>query len=101
MKIKQHRAIPKNNILKGVTVSKTATRKYFASILYEYELDIKEVQPKTFLGLDFSMKELFVSSDEKSAEYPRHYRQSLYKLKREQKNYLCVKREVKIVTNKE
>ena len=96
VKIKQHRAIPKDYILKAVTVSKTATGKYFASILYEYEyeyeLDIKQVQPEIFLGLDFSMKELFVSSDKKSAGYPRYYRQSLEKLKREQRKLsLCQK----------
>ncbi len=92
VKIKQHRTIPKDYILKAVTVSKTATGKYFASILYDYELDIKLVQPKIFLGLDFSMKELFVSSNGKSAEYPRYYRQSLDKLKREQRKLsLCQK----------
>ena len=92
VKIKQHRAICKDYILKAVTVSKTATGKYFASILYEYEVDIKLVQPKTFLGLDFSMKELFVSSDGISAGYPRCYRQSLDKLKREQRKLsLCQK----------
>lgn len=92
VKIKQHRSIPKNYKLKAVTVSKTATGKYFASILYEYEVDVKKVQPKTFLGLDFSMKELYVSSDGISAEYPRYYRQSLDQLKREQRKLsLCQK----------
>ena len=62
VKIKQHRAIPEDYKLKSVTVSKTPTGKYFASILYEYEMDIKTVQPKTFLGLDFSMKELFAQA---------------------------------------
>lgn len=90
VKIKQHRPIPKDYKFKAVTVSKTATGKYFASILYEYGVDIKTVQPKTFLGLDFSMKELYVSSDGISAEYPRYYRQSLDQLKREQKKLsLC------------
>ncbi|GAU78224.1 mobile element protein [Fusibacter sp. 3D3] len=92
MKIKQHRAIPKEYKLKAVTVSQTATGKYFASILYEYEVTIETVQPKTFLGLDFSMKALFLSSDGISAEYPRYYRQSLEQLKREQKKLsLCQK----------
>ena len=85
VKIKQHRVIPEDYKLKSVTVSQTSTGKYFASILFEYEKEIKTVQPKIFLGLDYSMKELFVSSDEKSAEYPRYYRQSLEKLKKEQR----------------
>jgi len=92
VKIKQHRSIPKDYKLKAVTVSKTASGKYFASMLYEYEVDIKTVQPKTFLGLDFSMKELYLSSDGVSAEYPRYYRQSLDQLKREQRKLsLCQK----------
>ncbi|GAU75444.1 RNA-guided endonuclease TnpB family protein [Fusibacter sp. 3D3] len=92
VKIKQHRAIPKEYKLKAVTVSQTATGKYFASILYEYEVTIETVQPKTFLGLDFSMKALFLSSDGISAEYPRYYRQLLEQLKREQKKLsLCQK----------
>lgn len=92
VKIKQHRSIPNEYKLKAVTVSKTATGKYFASILYEYEVDIKTVQPKTFLGLDFSMKELYVSSDGIPAQYPRYYRQSLDQLKREQRKLsLCQK----------
>lgn len=92
VKIKQHRSIPKDYKLKAVTVSKTATGKYFASILYEYEVDIKTVQPKTILGLDFSMKELYVTSDGIPAQYPRYYRQSLDQLKREQRKLsLCQK----------
>jgi putative transposase len=85
IKIKQHRAVPDNYRLKSVTISKTPTEKYYASILYEYEEHIDPVEPETFIGLDFSMKELFVSSNGKSAEYLRYYQQSLAKLKREQK----------------
>ncbi|MBS4539634.1 transposase [Clostridium sp. D2Q-11] len=84
VKIKQHRAVPDNYRLKSVTISRTPTEKYYASILYEYEDYIEPVEPEIFLGLDYSMKELIVSSDGKSAEYPRYYRQSLLKLKREQ-----------------
>lgn len=85
MKIKQHRLVPDDYKLKSVTVSQTPTGKYYASILYEYEHQIELVEPYSFLGIDYSMKELFVSSDGKSAEYPRYYRQALEKLKREQK----------------
>ena len=58
VKIKKHREIPADYILKSVTISQTATGKYFASLLYAYEQDIKVVEPKVFLGLDYSMKEL-------------------------------------------
>lgn len=85
VKIKQHREVPKDYKLKSVTIGKTPTGKYFASILYEYEQDIEPVKPESFLGLDYSMKELFITSDGVSAEYPRYYRLSLEKLKKEQR----------------
>ena len=92
VKIKRHREIPEGYRLKSVTVSKTPSGKYFASIVFEYEQEIAPVEPKVFLGLDFSMKELFVSSDGNSAEYPRYYRQALDRLKREQRKLsLCQK----------
>lgn len=85
VKIKQHRDVPDEYRLKSVTISRTPTGKYYASILYEYEKHIELVEPEIIVGLDYSMKELFVSSDGTSAEYPKYYRQSLAKLKREQK----------------
>lgn len=85
VKIKQHRTVPDDYKLKSVTVSQTPTGKYYASILCEYACHIEPVVPDSFLGLDYSMKELFVSSDGVSAEYPRYYRQALVKLKKEQK----------------
>ena len=85
VKIKQHRRIPDGYTLKAVTLSQTATGKYYASVLYEYETNIKKVDPKIFFGLDYSMKELFVSSEGRSAEYPGYYRQSLEKLRKEQR----------------
>ena len=85
MKIKQHRGIPQGYNLKSVTISRTPSGKYFASILFEYEQQIQTVEPKTFVGLDFSMKELYVASDGSSACYPRYYRQALDKLAKEQR----------------
>ncbi|MCL2517378.1 MAG: transposase, partial [Oscillospiraceae bacterium] len=85
VKIKQHRLIPDDYVLKSVTVSKTPSGKYYASILYEYENNIATVEIYDAIGLDFSMSELYVSSDGVSADYPRYYRQSLDKLAREQR----------------
>ena len=84
VKMKQHREIPKDYTLKSVTISQTATGKYFVSLLYAYEQDIKVIEPKVFLGLDYSMKELFISSEGVPAAYPRYYHQALVKLKKEQ-----------------
>lgn len=92
VKIKKHREIPENYELKSVTVSRTATGKYYASILFEYEKKVQTVKPENIVGLDFSMKELFVSSDEQFADYPRYYRRALEKLAKEQRKLsLCKK----------
>ena len=40
VRVKRHREIPEGYVLKSVTVSRTPTGKYFASILYEYETEI-------------------------------------------------------------
>lgn len=83
IKIKQHRQIPENYKIKSATISQTPSGKYYASILCEYENQVQATEPETFLGLDFSMKELYVSSDGTSADYPRFFRKSQQKLARE------------------
>jgi putative transposase len=85
VKVKQHRAIPNGHLLKSVTVSLTSSGKYYASILYEYETDAALVEPKRVLGVDFSMKELYVPSEGNSAAYPRYYRRVQAKLAKEQR----------------
>jgi putative transposase len=85
VKIKQHRAIPENYKLKSVTVSHTPTGKYFASILYEYDLDIQRVEPVEVVGLDFSMGGLYVDDKGFNPEYPRPYRSAQAKLAKEQR----------------
>ena len=82
VKIKLHRAIPENYTLKSVTVNKTPSGKYYASILFEYEQIIELVEVKETVGLDFSMSELYVDSEGNEAHYPRYYRRKLEKLKR-------------------
>lgn len=85
VKLKQHRIIPDNYTMKSVTISQTPSGKYYASILFEYEKQIQETMPQSFLGLDFSMHELYKDSNGNEPEYPRYYRQSEKRLKREQK----------------
>lgn len=92
VKIKQHREIPSSWTIKTVTVSKNPADKYFVSVLFEYENQVPKVIPKKFIGLDFSMHELFVSSEGIIPEYPRFYRQSLRKLaKAQRKRDFCQK----------
>lgn len=85
VKMKQHRSIPENYKLKSVTVSQNPSGKYFVSILFEYENQVQETEPQAFLGLDFSMHELYVDSDGNELKYPRYYRKAEKQLKREQR----------------
>jgi len=93
VKIKQHRNIPEDYRLKSVTISRTPTGKYYAALLYEYDYHIEPVVPETFLGLDYSMKELFIASDGTSAKYPKYYRQTQERLKKEQRKLSNCKKE--------
>ena len=63
VRMKQHRNIPDNYKLKSVTVSQTPSGKYYASILFEYENQVQERELHSFLGLDFSMHELYKDSN--------------------------------------
>ena len=85
VKVKQHRVISKGHKIKSATISMTPSGKYYVSLLCEYENSISEIEPETFIGLDYSMKELYVDSNGDTPEYPRYYRKSEEKLKREQR----------------
>ncbi len=72
--IKKHRTPPEHYILKSATISQVQSGKYYISILFEYHEEIQEKDLKSdsnYLGLDFSMKELYIGSDGTSAQYPR------------------------------
>lgn len=85
VKLKQHRNIPIGYKLKSVTVSQTPSGKYYASVLFEYENQVQKQTLLTFLGLDFSMHELYKDSNGNEPCYPRYYRQSEKKLAKEQR----------------
>lgn len=85
IKVKQHRNVPNGYKLKSVTISQTASGKYYASVLFEYENRVQKQTPKTFLGLDYSMRKLYKDSNGNEPNYPRYYRQAEKKLIREQR----------------
>jgi putative transposase len=85
IKLKQHRNIPSDYKLKSATVSQTPSGKYYVSVLFEYENQIQEIEPHSFLGLDFSMHELYKDSNGNEPCYPRYYRQAEKKIRREQR----------------
>jgi len=85
VKLKQHRNIPNDYKLKSATVSQTPSGKYYVSVLFEYENQIQKIEPHRFLGLDFSMHELYKDSDGNEPCYLKYYRQAEKRLKREQR----------------
>lgn len=85
VKIKQHRIIPSEYTLKSATISQTPSGKYYASILFEYENQVQKQSLNNFLGLDFSMHELYKDSNGNDPKYPRYYRKAEKKLAKEQR----------------
>ena len=85
VKVRQHRRIPENYMLKSVTISQTPSGKYYASILFEYDNQVQEQKLHDFIGLDFSMRELYKDNNGNEPSYPRYYRQAEKKLIREQR----------------
>jgi len=87
VKIKLHRKLPENYEIKSVTISRTATNKFYASINVEYDYII----PKTLLniensaGLDYQSNGLFIDNQGKQPDYPRYYRLTESKLAKEQR----------------
>ena len=63
----------------------TPTGKYYVSILTEYEKEITPKEVERVVGLDFAMAELYVSSEDEKANYPRFYHQILDKLAKAQR----------------
>ncbi|WNN88887.1 IS200/IS605 family element RNA-guided endonuclease TnpB [Gloeocapsopsis dulcis] len=68
----------------NVTVTRTTTGKYVASILCETEIE-KHPQADKNVGLDLGIKSYLVTSDSEEIKNPKHYRQSLRKLRRANK----------------
>ena len=85
VRIKQHREIPQDYIIKSCTISMTPTGKYYVSILTEYEKEIVQKEVETVVGLDFAMDGLYVSSEDEKANYPKFYRKMLDQLAKAQR----------------
>ena len=87
VKVKIHRNIPEDHIIKSATISQNACNQYFISILTEYQTEEKEVilDKNKALGLDYSSPHFYVDSQGKEADYPHYYRKSSDKLAREQR----------------
>lgn len=85
VEIRMERKLPIGSTIKNVTISKTKTNKYFASIQFEYHKEVNQVQPKSYLGLDYAMSDFYVDSEGRKGNYPKFYRLSQDKLAKEQR----------------
>ena len=85
VRIKVHRQVPDAYQLKSCTVSQRASGKYEVSILYTYETTVELKEIHRVIGLDYSMTELYVSSEDEHAAYPRYYRLAQDQLARMQR----------------
>ncbi len=87
IRIKLHRQLPQDAIIKSATISQTASGKYYISILMEFDIETDPVTPTkdTILGIDYSSKELYVDSEGNKGNYPKYYRKAEARLKKEQR----------------
>ena len=96
IKLKYHREIPKDYRIKSVTLT-NSNGNYYVSVLTEFEKEIQKMPSNDkVIGLDFSMSELFISSENQRADYPKYFRMLEKKLKELQKS---LSRKVKFSKN--
>lgn len=82
VKVVLHRPI--EGEMKNLTISKTKSGKYFASIQVEQEID-EPTYSGYQIGIDLGLKDFIVTSDGQQVPNPKHLRKSERKLKRLQR----------------
>ena len=85
IKVKQHRTLPENSIIKNCTISMDNKGVFYASLCVEYVINIEPKKSDKILGLDYSQHDFYVDSNGKKANYPHYYRKSEEKLKKLQR----------------
>jgi len=85
IKVKLHREIPKNAILKQATISRQ-NNQYFISILIDDTITIpKPIKAKNAVGLDMGITDLIITSDGKKYENKKYFVKSQKQLKKLQR----------------
>lgn len=82
--VKFHCSQEITGIIVNVTVTRTTTGKYIASILCETEVE-KHPRVDKSIGLDLGIKSYLVTSDAVEIENPKHYRRALKKVRQANK----------------
>ena len=69
----------------SITVERTRTGKYFASVLFSFEMEVSPLPVKNAIGLDYKSDGFFVDSNGRTVGSPKFFRKALKKLKRAQR----------------
>ncbi len=88
VKAKIHRLPPSDMVLKSATVSKTASDKYYVSLLFEKPFEYPEpvnIHTAKAVGLDYKSDGLYADSEGNVCGSPKFYRKAYKKLAREQR----------------
>ena len=82
-----HRNLPPLENLKGATISKTKSGKYYCSLRFAVDDKSKSkvIDESTTLGLDYSSSSLYVDSNNLEADFPKFYRRAQKKLSKLQR----------------
>ena len=80
VRIRLHR--PVEGKMKNLTVTKTKSGQYFASIQVEVEVKLPHFIEKGIIALDLGLKDLVTFSDGRKVENPRWFRNSLKKIRK-------------------
>ena len=80
-----HRDAPPDAIIKSATVRIEPDGRFYVSILYEYDEAVPPVMPASYVGLDYKLDGLYMSSDGETASMPEYFRKAERKLAREQR----------------
>ncbi|MFZ2726647.1 MAG: transposase [Methylococcaceae bacterium] len=85
VKIVIDRTVPVNSKFMSVTISKNKFNQFFASVLVETEIILKEKTGKS-VGIDIGIKKFLTLSNNTIVENPKYFRKSQTKLAQAQKH---------------
>ena len=94
IKVRAHRKVPEDGVLKSVTVTHEPDGKYYFSLLYEvpHKTVSHEVDPDSAIGLDMSMHEFYVDSEGNHVDYGKPYHDLQGRISREQRTLSHMKK---------
>lgn len=85
VKVKFHRVIPEDYLIKRVIVSNDKCGRYYATITFKKQENKKYATLQRVVGLDFKIGDIYVSSDYEIPEYIMPYREAIKRLEKLQK----------------